>query len=89
MPDEPAGPSDPTPSVARITVALPQDRDSTVITITVDDVVLGEPFEVSTAQGTVELQVQGSGTQLVTIYFDGVKGWSNSVTFPSGSGTAD
>ncbi len=89
VPDEPAGPSDPTPSVARITVALPQDRDSTVITITVDDVVLGEPFEVSTAQGTVELQVQGSGTQLVTIYFDGVKGWSNSVTFPSGSGTAD
>ncbi len=70
---------------ATITVPLPTEWETTVVTWSVDGVPQGEPMEVETAQGTVTLTAQGRGDQLVTVYFDGVQGWSQLVHFSEDS----
>ena len=52
-------------------------------TVVVDGVPVGEPQTVDTAQGTISITVQGTGKQLVDVYFDGVRGHSETVDFGS------
>ena len=80
--DEPVVPSQ---STATVTVRLPTDRDTTVMTVRVDGVPQGEPVEVDTSRGSIEIQVTGTGNQTVDIYFDGVL--SESVPVQFGDGT--
>ena len=53
-------------------VPLPQDREQTVVTVSVDGVPYGDPYKVDTSQGTVSIVVKGTGVQSVSIYFDGI-----------------
>ena len=79
--DEETPPDSDTLFSATITVPLPTDRTSTMVTLSVDGVPQGEPVEVQTSQGTISLTAYGRGTQNVTVYFDGNLGWSNPVQF--------
>lgn len=71
------------PGTSTIEVDLPTDRSETLMTVTVDGVPVGEPQTVETSQGTISITVQGSGKQLVDVYFDGVRGWSGTIDFGS------
>lgn len=43
-----------------------------------------EPMELDTAQGQFSFPVTGAGTQMVEVYFDGVLGKSETITFGAG-----
>ena len=74
-------PETPQTSVQTIRVELPTDREKTVISVFLDGVPVGDPQEVETAQGTYSLSVQGTGTQTITVYFDGVLGKTETINF--------
>ena len=82
--DGDTGETTPTETMATIDVLLPTDREITVVTVTVDGVPQGEPMEVSTSLGSIQLQVWGTGSQTVAVYFDSVEAWSDLITFGEG-----
>ncbi len=82
--DGDTGETTPTETMATIDVLLPTDRETTVVTVTVDGVPQGEPMEVSTSLGSIQLQVWGTGSQTVAVYFDSVEAWSDLITFGEG-----
>lgn len=62
-------------------IPLPQNAISTTVSVSVDGVLQGEPATYSTELGTIDLQVEGVGIQNVTVYFDGVNGYSETIDF--------
>jgi len=74
----------PAPSVRTISgIELPQDRATVIVTVTVDGVHCGEPMVYDTSLGTIDITVQGTGMQDVVVYFDAVRGYSETVDFGS------
>ena len=81
---EPNEPTEPATGTKMITVDLPQDRPTTVMSVYLDKEPYAEPMELDTAQGQFSFQVTGAGTQTVEVYFDGVLGKSETITFGAG-----
>ena len=81
---EPNVPTEPATGTKMITVDLPQDRPTTVMSVYLDKEPYAEPMELDTAQGQFSFQVTGAGTQTVEVYFDGVLGKSETITFGAG-----
>ena len=81
---EPNAPTEPATGTKMITVDLPQDRPTTVMSVYLDKEPYAEPMELDTAQGQFSFQVTGAGTQTVEVYFDGVLGKSETITFGAG-----
>ena len=81
---EPNAPTEPVTGTKMITVDLPQDRPTTVMSVYLDKEPYAEPMELDTAQGQFSFPVTGAGTQTVEVYFDGVLGKSETITFGAG-----
>ena len=81
---EPNAPTEPVTGTKMITVDLPQDRPTTVMSVYLDKEPYAEPMELDTAQGQFSFPVTGAGTQMVEVYFDGVLGKSETITFGAG-----
>ena len=77
-------PTEPATGTKMITVDLPQDRPTTVMSVYLDKEPYAEPMELDTAQGQFSFQVTGAGTQTVEVYFDGVLSKSETITFGAG-----
>lgn len=86
-PEEEPVPTEPAEHEKIIQVPLPQDRAFVTMTVTVAGVKQGDTTELETAPGTVPVTVRGTGMQPVSVFFDGVLSWSDTVDFSSGSGT--
>ncbi len=70
-------------SVTLTDIPLPQDRVRTTVTVTIDGKPWGTPETYDTALGTFDLSVMGTGMQDVAVFFDGYRGWSQTVDFGS------
>lgn len=64
-------------------IPLPQLADTTTMTYYVNGVPQGEPTVYNTELGTIDLEVEGIGIQDVTVYFDGARGYTETVDFGS------
>ena len=94
-PEEPPGENDPDgtepeepeePQLRSKTIfniPLPQNRVTTTVSYSVDGVPQGVPTTYNTELGTIDLEVKGIGMQVVTVYFDGTNGYSETVDFGS------
>lgn len=86
-PEETPEPTDPTAPKRNVKIIhdipLPQNAISTTMTCYVDGVPQCEPTTYSTELGTIDLQVEGVGIQNVTVFFDAVLGYSETIDFGS------
>ena len=81
---EPEDPSEPQLRTKIIYgIPLPQGAVTTAMNYYVGGVPQGEPTVYNTELGTIDLEVKGIGIQDVTVYFDGVIGYSETVDFGS------
>lgn len=91
VPDEETPPENPeNPEVSEepeddntklVTVDLPEGDGTITVTLLLDGVQYGEDFTVALGKPSIQVQVEGSGTQVLDIYFDGVLAQSEVLEF--------
>ena len=64
-----------------VTVNLPEGDGTITVTLLLDGVQYGEDFTVALGKPSIQVQVKGSGTQVLDIYFDGVLAQSEVLEF--------
>ena len=64
-----------------VTVNLPEGDGTITVTLLLDGIQYGEDFTVALGKPSIQVQVKGSGTQVLDIYFDGVLAQSEVLEF--------
>ncbi len=84
VPPEVTGPTDEQPeddNTKLVTVKLPEGDGTITVTLLLDGIQYGEDFTVALGKPSIQVQVKGSGTQVLDIYFDGVLAQSEVLEF--------
>ena len=78
------GPTDEQPeddNTKLVTVKLPEGDGTVTVTLLLHGIQYGEDFTVALGKPSIQVQVKGSGTQVLDIYFDGVLAQSEVLEF--------
>lgn len=68
------------PTTKELTVALPTDRETATVKVTVNDITVYEKKH-NTSEGSVSVPVRGTGKATVAYYIDGVKSGERTIQF--------